>query len=357
MAKIDVMFAAGGTGGHIYPALAIAQELQIKHQKSVAWMGSINGLEQSIVPNAGIKAYWINAQRFRGKSRAHKLALPFSLGRSFSQALVILLRHRPALLVSMGGFVSVPAALAAKCLGIPIVLHEQNAIAGMANSLISRISKHNLSAYQNPFKHRARVHCIGNPIRAALQNAPQSPVKKSSSTMHCLVLGGSQGARMLNQVIPQAWALVERGLDYQIWHQCGAQHLEATKAAYQKYGIKAKVSAYIEDMNQAYDWADFIISRSGAMSVSEISYKAKAALFIPFPYAVDNHQTFNAKRLMDQGGALMMEEKDLNPKNLCQTLTDLIKNPKKRIALANAAESCAQKDANSQFINYCLSKP
>lgn len=342
-----VVIVAGGTGGHIYPALAFAQTWVARGHR-VAWIGTPQGLEASLVPAHHFPLYFISARGWRRTQKIHKI---FALGaalRAFFQALRHLRRLRPNLMLAMGGYVSGPSALAAVYLGIPVVVHEQNALAGKTNQYIARYAKKVLTAFPGVLSVYHALLC-GNPVRQDLWSVPVK--SRAQTTMNVLVLGGSRGALSLNTRLPP---LLQQLPHLAIWHQTGAQHVAVTSAAYtQGNNRDIRITPYIDDMCAAYTWADIVICRAGAMTVFEVMAIGRPAIFIPYPYAVDDHQTANAHSLVVRNAAMVIQESELTLETL-QYYLDALREPLNYQRYAYNAHRGRIVDADQRMVNACL---
>ena len=352
-----LMVMAGGTGGHVFPGLAVAHLMQAWGWK-VVWLGNPAGMEATLVPKHGIPMEYVRFGGLRGKGLATKLMLPLNLLRACTQSLSVLRRVKPDVVLGMGGYITFPAGLMTALSGRPLVLHEQNSIAGLANKVLAKVAKRVLVAFPNALPHG---EWTGNPIREELARAiaPKARYAQRSGPLNLLVVGGSLGAAALNEVVPRAVALLAPNERPRIVHQAGAKHIEALRENYAAAGLQAGDGAqpevelvpFIDDMTSAYAKADLVICRSGAMTVSEISAVGVAAFFVPFPYAVDDHQTTNAAFLADNGAALVVQQRDLSAENLA----DLLRS-QTRETLAEMAErsrSLAKPDATEQVAQIC----
>ena len=349
-----LLIMAGGTGGHVYPALAVADLLRGEgHQ--VEWLGSVRGIENRVIPEAGIKLHAINVSGLRGKGKLSLIAAPFKLVKALWQAYKVLKQVKPDAVLGMGGFASGPGAVAAWLLNKPLVIHEQNAVAGFTNSQSRRFATRILQAFPKAFKTGAQGQVVGNPIRGPILDvaAPDERFVARNGAINCLVVGGSLGALAINDMVPQAVAQLPADERPNLWHQSGPTHLERCQKAYADAGVEAEVVPYIEAMDEAYAWADLVICRAGALTVSEIAIAGVPALFIPFPHAVDDHQTANAQYLVNAKGAELIAQKNLTAEVLSlwlkqhQSRTDLL-------AMANASRSQAKPDATRQVADICL---
>jgi len=350
-----VLITAGGTGGHVFPALAVAEQLRARNVP-VVWMGTRNGLEATLVPKAGIPVEWIEVSGLRGKGLGRKLRTPLMLGRALWQASAILRRLRPRVVLGMGGFASGPGGMMARLLGIPLVLHEQNAIAGMTNRWLARFASQTLEAFPNTFPPARRAITVGNPVRAAIAALPPPEQRWAdrSGRPRLLVLGGSQGALALNRLVPQALTLLGDDQRPEVWHQAGGQLHAAAEAAYQEAGVTARLTPFIEDMAEAYGWANLVLCRAGALTIAELAAAGVGALLIPFPFAVDDHQTANARFLEQGGAALIRQQADLNAERLAATLRELLGDRGRLLDMAQAARRLAKIEAAEQVARACL---
>lgn len=313
---------AGGTGGHIFPGLAVAHALQNKGW-TVHWLGGANSMESRIVPKHQLPFSTIAFSGVRGKGIGTLLRLPLRLFAAVWQSYQLLCQVRPHVLVGMGGYITAPAGLAAFLTGTPLVLHEQNSIAGSANKLLAPIAKRILTAFPNVFAHTGTADCatvgkvqwVGNPLRAEFQQQrpPQERMEQRSGRLHILVMGGSLGAQALNQTVPQALALLNDAIRPHVVHQSGEKHVDSLRAAYAQAQVQADVRAFIDEPAAAYAQADLIICRAGASTVTELAAIGAAALFVPFPHAIDDHQTTNAQYLVNSGGGWLCVQHQFTP--------------------------------------------
>lgn len=348
MMKKRIIMLAGGTGGHIFPALAVAKALQAK-QYQVSWLGSRNGMENTLIPKHGLALDTIVIHNLRGKGWLRYCLLPWRLSRAVWQARGILKRRQADLVIGMGGFVAAPGALAAKWLGIPLVVHEQNSKAGWTNRWLARWASKVFCAYPKAFSKTVQAQHIGNPVRQELLTVKHATKTLKSSSLRILVLGGSQGAWAINQVLPETLAYL-KGLDYQLWHQCGQRTYQATLAGYQACSQKVfKLTPFIEEMAQAYLWADLVICRAGALTVAELLVMAKPAIFIPLANAVDNHQFHNAQWLVKQGAACLLAQEDLTAQRLADYIL-LCQPIQKRQKMIEQAQKLAMPNATNEIV-------
>jgi UDP-N-acetylglucosamine--N-acetylmuramyl-(pentapeptide) pyrophosphoryl-undecaprenol N-acetylglucosamine transferase len=312
---------AGGTGGHIFPGLALAQALRSAGW-NVRWLGAPESMESRIVPPRGFAMDLIDFQGVRGKGRLALLAAPWRLARACWQSLALLRRLRPSVVVGLGGYISLPAGLTAALLRIPLVLHEQNAVAGLSNRVLARLAQRVFSAYPNALP---AAQWVGNPLRAEFlqQATPQQRFAARSGPLRVLVVGGSLGARALNTVVPQALALIAPEQRPVVIHQSGEKQIDELRANYAAAGVAATLTPFIENTAQAFADADLVLCRAGASTVTEIAAVGAAAVFVPFPFAVDDHQTHNARFLVEAGGGWLLPQPQLTPAYLAHMLQTL----------------------------------
>ncbi|MDX1595219.1 MAG: undecaprenyldiphospho-muramoylpentapeptide beta-N-acetylglucosaminyltransferase [Gammaproteobacteria bacterium] len=348
-----VVIMAGGTGGHVIPALTIAERLR-ERGLEVSWLGTRRGLEADLVPRARIEIDWLRVTGLRGNGAVGWALAPFRLGYALAQALRALRRRRPAAVLGMGGFAAGPGGVAAWLLGLPLVVHEQNAVAGLTNSLLARLADRVLEAFPGTFPPSRAAEATGNPVRAAIVALPRPALRFAVRTgpLRLLVLGGSLGAAALNEAIPAAAARLPGKLE--IRHQCGARHVEAARAAYAGAGVDAEVLPFIDDMAGAYGWADLVICRAGALTVAELAAAGVGALLVPFPHAVDDHQTANARYLVAAGAAELIPQERLEAADLGERIAALADDRGRLAAMAEAARAVARPEAADAVVAACL---
>ncbi|MFK8030276.1 MAG: undecaprenyldiphospho-muramoylpentapeptide beta-N-acetylglucosaminyltransferase [Gammaproteobacteria bacterium] len=353
MNRIIVM--AGGTGGHIFPALAVAQKLRLQGC-DVSWLGSVGGMEQTLVSNAGFEGDWIAVSGVRGKGLLTKLLAPFKLLGSVWQALGILRQRKPQAVLGMGGFASGPGGLAAWLLRCPLVIHEQNAVAGTTNKILSRLSRKVFTAFPGAFGEGLASEVVGNPVRDEIiaLPAPAQRYANRDEKIRVLVLGGSQGALSLNEYVPTELAAWSASRAIEVRHQAGQRTIDRATTAYQRSGLKADVVPFIDDMAEAYGWADLAICRSGALTVSELSASGVAAVLVPFPYAIDDHQTHNARFLVDTGAAQLLSDKQCVPGALVGLLNEMASDRDSLLTMARAARTQSKPDAADKVASTCM---
>ena len=354
------MIMAGGTGGHVFPALALARRLQ-SAACDVVWLGTQRGIEARVVPAAGIPIEWVDVSGVRGKHVATLLAAPFRIARAVWQSLRAMRIHRPVVVVGLGGFVSGPGGLAAWLSRRPLVIHEQNAIAGLTNRLLARLATQVLEAFPGSFGQLTVVtRTIGNPVRSEFF-AQRPPAERLRSTIQrgtpvkVLVVGGSQGALKLNAVVPKALAeLTRQGWSFAIRHQAGERWLAETEKNYRDAGVFATVDKFIDDVAGAYAAADLVICRAGALTVSEIAAVGVASVLVPFAAAVDDHQTANARYLVRAQAAVLVPESELTAERLAAEVGQLLNQPGRLRAMAQNARSLARPDATEELARSAL---
>lgn len=350
------MIMAGGTGGHVFPALALARVLRA-HSREVIWLGTRRGLEARVVPADGFAIEWLSVSGMRGKGLASLLKSPFMLGRSLWEALRIVRRHRPAVVVGLGGFVAGPGGVAAWLCRRPLLIHEQNAIAGFTNRCLSHLAREVLTAFPAAFAGNRKARLIGNPVRADIAALPRPEERFAgrSGPLRLLVVGGSLGAMRLNQSVPQALSLLAAaGLHCTVRHQAGEKHVDAARAAYAAAGVQGEVTAFIADMAEALGWADLVICRAGALTIAELAAAGVGAVLVPYPHAVDDHQTYNAQFLVDAGAAVCAADATLTGESLAGLVQELAGDRAELLDMARAARAVARVDAADKLYQACL---
>lgn len=344
------MIMAGGTGGHVYPALAVAQELRARGH-DVIWMGAPDSFEARVVPPQGFAIEFIRVSGLRGKGLLKLLQAPLLLVRAVLDALAVLRRRQPAVVVGFGGFAAGPGGLAARLSGRPLVIHEQNAAPGFTNRCLARLTRHVLQAFPATFP---KARTVGNPVRAGFAELPAPAARLAhESAPRLLVIGGSQGARALNETVPAALALLPADARPQVRHQAG-RTLELAQAAYRQAQVTAELSAFIDDMPAAYGWADLVVCRAGASTVAEVSAAGNATVLVPFPFAVDDHQTRNADYLVSAGAAELLPERAMTAARLAALLADLLADRPRLQRMADAARVRAWRGATQAIADACL---
>jgi len=349
----QVMIMAGGTGGHVYPALAVAHELK-RRGHNVAWMGAPESFEARVVPAQGFPIEFIRVSGLRGKGLVKLLLAPLLIARAMLDAWAALRRRNPAVVLGMGGFAAGPGGLVAWLWGVPLVIHEQNAAPGLTNRWLARIARRVLEAFPGTFPGAA---CVGNPVRAAIAAVPEPATRLAGRTgAPCLlVVGGSQGAKALNERVPEALALLPEGLRPTVRHQ-GGRTAEIARAAYARAGVSAAVEPFIEDMAGAFGWADLVVCRAGASTIAELAAAGCAAVLVPFPAAVDDHQTRNAEYLVRADAAVLLPESELTARTLANTLRDLLSDRARLRAMAQAARARAWTGAEHKIADAVIAE-
>ena len=352
MSMRPILIMAGGTGGHVFPALAVARVLR-EQGAEVVWLGTRQGLEARVVPAAGFPVAWVRVRGLRGKALLQRLQAPFMLALALLQSLWVMLKLRPAVVLGMGGFVTGPGGLMAWLLRRPLVIHEQNSVAGMTNRWLAPLARQVLVAFPGALP---GAHHTGNPVRAdiAALPAPEARLGGHAGVPRLLVLGGSLGAQALNESLPAAIARLPEALRPEVWHQTGTRHLQAGQAAYAAAGVAARVEAFVDDMAAAYGWADLVVCRAGALTVAELAAAGVGAILVPYPHAVDDHQTGNARYLAEQGAALLLPQPELEPERLGVLLGELLGDRERLLDMARRARALAQPDAARQVAQACL---
>ncbi len=357
MSSRPILVMAGGTGGHVYPALAVARALQA-NSREIVWLGTHRGLESRIVPEAGIDMEWISIKGLRRKGVLALIIAPIQLGWALLQSLAVIIRRRPAVVLGMGGFVSGPGGVAAWLTRRPLVIHEQNAAAGMTNRLLARLARVVLQAFPGSFNSNVIAETVGNPVREdiAAIPAPADRYSNRHGPVRLLVLGGSQGALALNRTVPAALTLLDAQARPLVRHQCGERTLQTAKDAYAENDMDVELMPFIEDMAEVYAWADLVVCRAGALTVAELCAAGLPALFVPYPAAVDDHQTANAKPMADAGAAVVIQETELTPTLLANLLRDWLQSRESLMQRAEKARALAKPDALNRITELCLAQ-
>jgi UDP-N-acetylglucosamine--N-acetylmuramyl-(pentapeptide) pyrophosphoryl-undecaprenol N-acetylglucosamine transferase len=345
-----VLIMAGGTGGHIMPGLAVADEMRAAGW-DVVWLGAKGGMEERLVPPRGYRVAWIRARALRGKGLLAQLLLPANLLYSFWQSARALFRERPDVVLGMGGYVAFPGGMMAALLARPLALHEQNAIAGLANRVLAGVADKVMAAFPDALR---GAEWTGNPVRAeiAALAEPQARYAGRSGPLALLVVGGSLGAQALNDAVPAALACMPEAARPRVVHQAGAQHLEALCARYAACGVAGEVLAFIDDMAARYAQADVVVCRAGAMTVAELAAAGVPGVLVPYPHAVDDHQTANARFLVAQGAALLLPQAELAPQRLADLLAGL--DRARLLAMARRARALGKPGAARVVAERCM---
>lgn len=354
MTRSPILIMAGGTGGHIFPALAVARVLRERNER-VVWLGSQRGMETRLVPADGFDIETIRIGGLRGKGLFNWLAAPWRLAVALADALRVMRRQRPRAVLGMGGFAAGPGGVAAWLLGRPLLIHEQNAVAGLTNRLLAGLAREVLQAFPDSFSARRKPRLAGNPVRADIAALP-TPAERLAGregALRLLVLGGSQGARVLNETVPAAAARLPETQRPEIWHQAGAATLTLAEEAYREAGVPARIEAFIEDMAAAYAWADLVVCRAGALTIAELAAAGLPSVLVPFPAAVDDHQTRNAAFLVEAGAAVLLPQDRLTPQTLATELAAHGADRAQLLQRATRARALAQPAAAETIADLC----
>lgn len=348
-----LLVMAGGTGGHIFPGLAVADVLRARGW-NVVWLGARGGMEERLVPSRGYPTAWISFGGVRGKGWLRKLVLPAALLVAFWQSAAAIFRHRPDVVLGMGGYAAFPGGMMAALLGKPLVIHEQNAVPGLANRVLAGVADRVLAAFPDAFEGRVDVIWSGNPVRADIVSLapPEARFASRSGPLRVLIVGGSLGARALNEIVPLALAQLVPAERPVVAHQAGAAHVDALRETYRQAGVEAEVLAFVDDMAARYGEADLIICRAGATTVTELAVAGVGSILVPFPHAVDDHQTRNAGYLADRGAALLMPQPTLTPQSLAEALRGMTRA--KLLEMARAARAVGKPDAAQKVADICM---
>ncbi|MGV8919285.1 MAG: undecaprenyldiphospho-muramoylpentapeptide beta-N-acetylglucosaminyltransferase [Pseudomonas sp.] len=348
----NVLIMAGGTGGHVFPALACAREFQARGY-SVHWLGTPRGIENELVPQAGIPLHLINMTGLRGKGLMTLLKAPFVLLNALLQARKVVRELKPVCVLGLGGFVTAPGGLAAKLAGVPLIIQEQNAIAGTANRNLARFASRVCEAFPNTFPASSKRRTTGNPVRSELfLETPRQALAGRKPRL--LILGGSLGAEPLNKLLPAALEMLPAELRPEVFHQAGKKHDEITAERYRTAGVEAQVAPFIKDMAQAYGWADLVVCRAGALTVSELAAAGLPSLLVPLPHAIDDHQSRNADYLAREGAAFVMPQATTGVADMAARLKEVLMQPEQLNSMARTARRLAKPDATRTVVEICL---
>jgi UDP-N-acetylglucosamine--N-acetylmuramyl-(pentapeptide) pyrophosphoryl-undecaprenol N-acetylglucosamine transferase len=348
-----ILIMAGGTGGHIFPALAVAEYLRDRDW-NVVWMGNRAGMEAGLIPQRGYAMAWIRFSGVRGRNVLQAALLPLQLLIAFWQSARAIFFHRPHVVLGMGGYVSFPGAMMAALFNRPLAIHEQNSVAGLANRVLARLADRVLTTFPEAFGEATAVHITGNPVRSEIADMapPENRYRARGGRLRVLVMGGSQGARVLNTTVPDALALVPEDTRPRVLHQAGASHLQSVRRRYEERGVAAEVADFIEDIASRYAEADLIICRAGATTVAEIAAAGIASLLVPYPHAVDDHQLVNARFLADRGAALLIPQSEFTPQRLAEMLAGTTRD--RLLAMAQRARTVGKPDATLAVAKACM---
>jgi len=346
-----LMVMAGGTGGHVYPAMAVADALQSQGW-NIVWLCTEGGMENKLIAGKPYDKAMITMQGVRGKGLLGWLLLPVKLITAFKQSLNAINQFKPDVVLGMGGFAAFPGGLMARLQGRPLVIHEQNSVAGLTNKVLAKVATKVLAAFPAAFGARAAL--LGNPVRADIANIAQPAQRFAhrAGALRLLIVGGSLGAQAFNELIPQALATLPEAQRPQVVHQAGVKHIEVLQNNYKQAGVAADARAYIENMAEMYAWADFVICRSGALTVAEISAAGLGSMMVPFPFAVDDHQTGNAQYLANAGATILVQQKELSVDKLAKILKELSRE--QCLDMANKARALGKPDATADVAKVCI---
>ncbi len=348
-ARRPILIMAGGTGGHVFPALAVAEQVR-RQGVPVVWLGTRTGLEARVVPAAGIPVQWIRVSGLRGKGMLKLLTAPVMLGWALLQTLWVVIRLRPAAVLGMGGFVTGPGGLTAWLLRRPLLIHEQNSVAGLTNRLLAPLAKRVMEAFPGSLPNALHT---GNPVRESIAQMAFVEKDMSGRRPHLLVVGGSLGAAAFNETVPRALAAIDAAARPEVWHQTGLRHVEQATVAYREAGVEVRLDAFIDDMAEAYRWADLVLCRAGALTIAELAAVGVASILVPYPHAVDDHQTANARYLADAGAAVLLPQTEMTAGRLAQELS-LLQQPRRLHDMACRARAKAIPDAAARVADNCL---
>jgi UDP-N-acetylglucosamine--N-acetylmuramyl-(pentapeptide) pyrophosphoryl-undecaprenol N-acetylglucosamine transferase len=348
-----IIIMAGGTGGHIFPALAVAEYLRAEGW-NVVWMGSRSGMEARLIPQRRYPMAWVRFSGVRGRNVFQAALLPVHLLLAFWQSARAIFSQRPDVVLGMGGYVSFPGAMMAALFNRPLVIHEQNSVAGLANRVLAKLADRVLTTFPEAFGEATAVIITGNPVRAEIvvMAPPENRYRARGGRLRFLVIGGSQGARVLNTTMPDALALVPEHARPRVLHQAGSAHEAAVRRCYQERGVEADVTAFIDDIAAHYAESDLIICRAGATTIAEIAAAGLASVLVPYPFAVDDHQTINARFLADRGAALLIPQPDFTPQRLAEVIAGLTREG--LLAMAQKARAVGKPEATRVVAKVCM---
>ncbi len=357
-----IMIMAGGTGGHVYPGLAVASELRAQGWR-IVWLGTRAGLEAKLVPGQGIEMVWLRFAGVRGKGVLRLLWLPLQIVIAFIQSARAIFKHRPDVVLGLGGYTAFPGGMMASLFNRPLVIHEQNSIAGLTNRVLACLADKVLVAFPSAFNstkdkpipcRQVALECCGNPVRADIAALPEpaARMQNRSGKLRVLVVGGSLGAQALNDAVPRALNLIDAAARPEVVHQAGLKHIDQLQANYIEAGVSAEVLAFIDDMAARYAWCDVVVCRAGALTIAELAAAGVASVLVPFPHAVDDHQTTNAQFLSEAGAALLLPQTELTPQKLAALLREFTRE--KLLVMAEKARALAKPDATRRVAAVCM---
>lgn len=350
-----ILITAGGTGGHVFPALAAAKQFQ-EEGIDVRWIGTRQGIESRIVPANGIAIEYLDVAGVRGQGIKRLLTAPLKILRAVIRVMAVIRQYKPDAVLGMGGFVTGPTGVGAWLSGCPLFIHEQNAVAGFTNKQLARLARRVFQAFPDTFPGTEKIQTTGNPVRKEIAALPDPAQRYAEHTgpLRMLILGGSQGAVALNEQVPQALAQLQGKLDFVVRHQAGPNNLESAQRFYQQAGVNADVIPFIEDMAAAYGWADLVICRSGALTVCELAAAGVASLLVPYPHAVDDHQTKNGEYLSQNGAALLVQQHNLTPASLAERVLQSLSQREQLKTMAIKARRLAMNEATRLVVSGCM---
>ena len=348
--NFTILIMAGGTGGHVYPAMAVADYLK-EHGWNVVWLCTAGGMENRLIEGKNYKTATITMRGVRGKGLMGWLLLPYKLAIAFKQSFGAIRQHQPNVVLGMGGFAAFPGGIMAKLLGKPLVIHEQNSVAGLTNKTLSLFADKTLAAFPSAFEDKAVL--VGNPVRQDITQllSPKQRYSQRAGKLNLLVVGGSLGAAALNDVLPKALAILPAG-QFEVVHQAGEKHIAALQANYQAANVQADAKAFINNMAEMYAWADIVICRAGALTVAELACVGVASILVPFPHAVDDHQTYNAQYLSDAGAAKLIQQTEFNVQKASEMLSGLTREI--CLEMAIKAAQLAKPEATATVAKICM---
>ena len=348
------MILAGGTGGHVFPALAVAKELK-QRGVPVIWVGTEKGIEAKVVPAAGFSLALMHVQGLRGKGIKQYFRAPFIVAKAMLEGLKIMRKYKPCALLGMGGFVSGPCAIVGVMFRKPLIIHEQNAVIGLTNRILAPLSDIMFTGFPVQSK-KASVEYCGNPVRNELMSMadPKVRLNRSDKRKRLLIVGGSLGALALNELLPQAVKIICESMQIDVWHQTGANKRERVLWSYQQQDLHVQVDEFIDDMAKAYAWADLIVCRSGAITLAELAAVGLGSVLVPYPYAVDDHQTANAHSYVQANAACLLSESEATADKLAKLLMTLLSDQQRLLSMANAAKKLGQINASKRVADACM---